>query len=76
MPGRKDNGMSEILGQTKEYQEGWRAYSDGISLRGNPYKEGTAAFYVWHRGWLDKDELERDNAAAVEDAVWDDPTQH
>lgn len=32
--------------------EGWQAYRAGShSGRGNPYKRGTSAYYLWREGW-------------------------
>lgn len=69
--------MRQLLGQTKEYNEGWQAYIDQEGMwAGNPYEPNTAANYAYEHGWDDHKGLSDGNAANDEDAARDDPTQH
>jgi hypothetical protein len=72
-----ENNMAKkalVIGQTREYNEGWQAYSDGISHEGNPYEPGTAAEFAWRHGWEAKEAMTTDDEDARE--LRDDPTEH
>lgn len=35
-----------------EYEQGWKAFENGLKLQNNPYFKNTIAHHNWKTGWL------------------------
>jgi len=55
-----------VIGQTREYTEGWEAFTSEISRDANPYPLFSAAELAWRHGWEANEMLSQDSEELTE----------